>query len=134
MGWVGSRPSPAKSSQDPHRFGFPDESLGFSDIDSPQQRQTRGVIVIVKSPFPGGLKTDIPHLNQSGGQVPDKSQALVFLQLATRYVVRHERSADDSSLSLFNRRNGQQNVHRSSVLAEQCSLRGFHRSTLSDSL
>src|SRR5579863_10252813 len=100
---VDSRNPPAKSSQEAHKFGFPDESLGFSIIDSPQQRQTRGVIVIDKSPFPGGLKTDIPHVDQGGRQILDESKTFILLQLAARYVVHHERSANDSSIGLFNR-------------------------------
>ena len=73
---VGSWPSSARALQAAHKFGFPEKLLGFSDIDSPQQRQTRGVIVIGKSPLPRGLKTVIPHVDQGSRQILDyKSDA-----------------------------------------------------------
>ncbi len=104
---AGSWPSLARALQDLHKFGFPYEALVFSDIDSPQQRQTRGFIAFDASPLRGGLDIEIAHLDQGGGQVLDESQSLVFLQFAARDVLRHERSADNSSIGLFNRRYNQ---------------------------
>ena len=63
----------------------------------------------------------------------EKELQHVFLQLAARCVVRHNRGADDPFIGLFNLRNGQQNLHRCSVFSEPCSLAGFHMPTFSDS-